>query len=127
MSPIRMSRVEAAVRVIIQLIDAFNAHQSDRLAGLFSEDARLEDSTPAPEGKDYSGRQAIRKYYQDLFQNSPTIKLETEELFGYGNRCIFRWQLVADETSAARDRDRGISIFLVRDGLIHEMLSYGKH
>jgi len=62
MNPIRMDRVESAVRVIIEWIDVFNLHDSDKLSVLMKEDVILDASAPAPAGQTYSGRTAVTQY-----------------------------------------------------------------
>lgn len=126
MTPIRMARFETGVRVIIKLIECFNQHSAQKMTELFSEEVTFDDFTPAPGGSVYTGRALVLDYFKAIFQRCPMMILETEELFGYGHRCILRWKIKQDQKAETPACKRGLTIFLVRNDQICEMLSYAK-
>ena len=121
MSPIRMAKIETAIRLVLQFNDAFNRHDVSGMMQLMSEDCVFENTDPAPDGTLYSGKEAVTRFWQDFFRESPQAHIDIEEIFGMGNRCIMRWRY-----SWGEDHVRGVDIFKVEEGLITEKLSYVK-
>ena len=73
-----MSRLEAAVRVVLEFSEAFNRHDAPAMAALVAEDFVLEG--PSLGAPAVSGRAAAEQHWQELFQRSPAAKIEIEEL-----------------------------------------------
>ena len=121
MSPARMSKIEEAMRVVMQFNDAFNQHDVPAMMALMSEDCLFENTAPAPEGTVYKGQTDVRQFWESFFQESSQAHIEIEEIFGFGERCVMRWKY-----SWGSGHVRGVDIFKVRDGLITEKLSYVK-
>lgn len=121
MSPIRMSKIESGMRVVLEFNKAFNQHDVSRIAPLLSEDCVLESTNPAPNGTSYKGKNAITQYLQEFFQKTPQAHIEIEEVFGMGIHCIMRWKYTWGEGHV-----RGVDIFKIEEGLILEKLSYVK-
>lgn len=126
MSPLRMARIESAVRVIIQLINSFNQGDTSGVAELLAEGAILDAPSPGPNGSAYHGRTDIMKYIEGVLVTYPHSKLETEELVGFGNRDFLRWDLCLNTETDLSEPHRGVTLFLIREGKILEMLSYSK-
>lgn len=127
MSPIRMEKIETALRVVMDFNDAFNRHDVAGMMQLMSEDCVFENTAPAPDGTVFSGKEAVTRFWQDFFRESPHAHIEIEEAFGLGNsRCVMRWRYTWVDASGAKGYVRGVDIFKVRDGLICEKLSYVK-
>ena len=121
MSPIRMSKIESGIRVVLEFNEAFNRHDVPAMMRLMSEDCVFENTSPAPDGSVYSGKEAVTQFWQGFFRESPQAHIEIEEIFGMGNRCIMRWKY-----SWGDGHVRGVDIFKVEEGLIREKLSYVK-
>ena len=121
MSPIRMAKIESAIRLVLQFNEAFNRHDVAGMMKLMSEDCVFENTDPAPDGTLYSGKEAVTRFWQDFFRESPQAHIDIEEIFGMGNRCIMRWKY-----SWGEGHVRGVDIFKVEEGLITEKLSYVK-
>jgi len=126
MSPIRMSKIETAIRVVIAFNEAFNRHDVDGMMQLMSDDCVFENTYPAPDGTLYSGKEAVTGFWRDFFRDSPHAHIEIEEVFGTGYRCILRWRYSWSGTNAEAGHVRGVDIFRVKNDLIHEKLSYVK-
>ena len=127
MSPIRMSKIETAMRVVMEFNEAFNRHDVPGMMQLMSEDCVFENTDPAPDGTRYAGKEAVTQFWQDFFRQSPSAHIDIEEIFGMGNnRCVMRWRYHWVDAAGKEGHVRGVDIFQVRDGLISEKLSYVK-
>jgi predicted SnoaL-like aldol condensation-catalyzing enzyme len=121
MSPIRMAKIESAIRLVLQFNEAFNHHDVSGMMKLMSEDCVFENTDPPPDGTVYSGKEVVTRFWQDFFRESPQAHIDIEEIFGMGNRCIMRWKY-----SWGEGHVRGVDIFKVEESLITEKLSYVK-
>ena len=127
MSPIRMSKIENALRVVLEFNDAFNRHDVTGMMQLMTDDCGFENTEPAPDGTRYAGKAAVLQFWQNFFRESPHAHIEVEEAFGLGNnRCVMRWRYEWVDAAGKQGHVRGVDIFQVRDGLISEKLSYVK-
>ncbi len=126
MSPIRMSKLESGIRVVLEFNEAFNRHDVAGMMQLMSDDCIFETTEPAPDGAVYSGKEAVAHFWQDFFRQSPDAQIEIEEIFGFGERCIMRWKYSWVDMEGEKGHVRGVDIFRVRSGSIREKLSYVK-
>ena len=127
MSPIRMSKIEAGLRVVLAFNEAFNRHDVAGMMQLMSPDCIFENTDPAPDGTLFTGKEAVTQFWQDFFHESPHAHIEIEEAFGLGNgRSVMRWKYSWVDSAGKMGHVRGVDIFKVRDGLICEKLSYVK-
>jgi limonene-1,2-epoxide hydrolase len=126
MSPVRMSKVESAMRVVLAFNEALNHHDVASMMQLISEDCVFESPNPAPDGTVYSGKEAVTQFWENFFKDSPQAHVEIDDIFGFGRRCILRWRYDWVDVAGNQEHIRGIDIFEVRDGLICEVLSYVK-
>lgn len=126
MSPARMSKVESGIRVVLDFNEAFNRHDVAGMMRLMSDDCVFENTSPAPDGTVYSGKEAVTQFWQGFFGESQHAKIEIEEIFGFGRRCIMRWKYNWVDESGKKGHVRGVDIFKVENGLIREKFSYVK-
>ena len=127
MSPIRREKIETALRVVLEFNEAFNRHDAAGMMALMTDDCVFENTDPAPDGTVYAGKEAVTRFWQDFFRESPSAHIEIEEAFGLGNsRCVMRWRYSWVDAAGAKGHVRGVDIFKVRDRLICEKLSYVK-
>ena len=126
MSPIRMSKLESAIRIVLEFNEAFNRHDVAGMMKLMSDDCIFENTNPAPDGTVYVGREAVTHFWQDFFRDSPHAHIEIEEAFGLGLGCVMRWRYEWVDAAGKEGHVRGVDIFKVKDGLISEKLSYVK-
>jgi len=126
MSPIRMSKIEAGVRVVLDFNEAFNRHDVAGMMKLMSDDCVFENTAPAPDGTVYAGQEAVTQFWQDFFRGSPNAHIDIEEIFGLGFHCIMRWKYSWVDVEGGKGHVRGVDIFKLNDGLICEKLSYVK-
>lgn len=121
-----MSKLETTMRVVLEFNDAFNHHDVAGMMQRMSDDCRFENTEPAPDGTVYSGKDAITRYWQDFFRQSPHAHIEIEDIFSLGERCVMRWRYTWIDAAGKDGHVRGVDIFRVRDGFIREKLSYVK-
>ncbi len=126
MSPARLSRFEAVVRLVLAFNEAFNRRDVEGMMRLMSEDCVFENTDPAPDGTVYSGREAVTQFWRDFFRKSPQAHIEIEEIFGLGFRCVMRWRYDWVDAAGQKGHVRGVDIYRVKQGLISEKLSYVK-
>lgn len=126
MSPARMSKIESAIRVVLEFNEAFNRHDVAGMMQLMSDDCVFEDTHPAPDGTVYSGKEDVTNYWQNFFRESPQAHIHIEEIFGFGERCIMRWNYSWVDLGGEKGHVRGVDIFRVRSGSIREKQSYVK-
>jgi limonene-1,2-epoxide hydrolase len=121
-----MSRLESAVRVVLEFNEAFNRHDVAAMMQLMSDDCIFENTHPAPDGAVYSGKEIVAQFWQDFFRQSPHAHIQIEEIFGVGIRCIMRWRYDWVDAAGVKGYVRGVDIFQVKNGAIHQKLSYVK-
>ena len=121
MSPAKMSKVEAGIRIVLEFNDAFNRHDVDGMMRLMSEDCVFENTAPAPDGTVYSGKESVTQFWREFFHESQQAHIDIEDIFGMGYRCVMRWKYTWVDGHV-----RGVDIFKVEEGLIREKLSYVK-
>jgi predicted SnoaL-like aldol condensation-catalyzing enzyme len=126
MSPTRMAKIEAAIRLILAFNEAFNRHDVPGMMRLMSDDCIFENTAPAPDGTVYAGKMAVTQFWEEFFRNSLHARIEIEEIFSLGHRCVMRWNYSWLDLAGEEGHVRGVDIFRVKDGLICEKLSYVK-
>lgn len=126
MTPVRMDRFEAGVRLVIAFNEAFNHHDVAGMMVLMSEDCVFENTAPAPDGSVYQGKEAITQFWQRFFAESPEANIKIEEIFGFGFRVVMRWRYDWEDGEGNQGHVRGVDLFRIQSGLISEKLSYVK-
>jgi hypothetical protein len=109
--------------IVERFHNAFKDHRPDDLDDLIGEGCILENTTPAPDGARYEGREECLTFWKGI-ASSVNLIFEDEEIWASSDRGIIRWQLRWSESDA--DRVRGVNIMRVRDGKIVEGLGYTK-
>jgi steroid delta-isomerase-like uncharacterized protein len=126
MSPVRMGKIENSMRLALAFNDAFNRHNVPAMIALMSDDCVFENTSPAPDGTRYEGKEAVTQFWEEFFIASPHARIKIEDIFGMGMRCIVHWRYTRADTKGNEGHVRGVDIFKLKDGLITEKLSYVK-
>lgn len=126
MSPIKMAKMESAMRVVIDFNAAANRHDVDGMMRLMADDCVFDNTEPAPDGTIYAGKAAVTAFWRDFFRDSPQAHFDAEEMFGLGERCVVRWKYTWVDAGGRTGHVRGVDVFRVTGGLIREKLSYVK-
>ncbi|MGB9641550.1 MAG: nuclear transport factor 2 family protein, partial [Anaerolineales bacterium] len=125
--PMKMAKIESAVRIVLDFYRAFNQHDADEMIKLISEDCTFEHASPAPDGSLYCGKENLYAFWQDVFQNTITPQIEIEDIFGLGLHCVARWKIKWVDSTGQQNHQRGIHLFLVKNSLICSIQAYVKH
>ena len=120
----------ASAADVVQLILDFNAalNRGD-VAGmlkLMTDDCIYENTYPPPAGERYSGQAAVRGFWEGFFRDSLEPRIETEEIFALGERCVMCWTYHWLDNDGKPGHVRGVDVYSVRAGLIAEKRSYVK-
>ena len=106
--------------------DALNRHDVDAMMQCLTADCVFENTSPVPDGTRYEGQRAVRAFWEEFFREAQRQAIEIEEIFASGNRCVMRWVYHWQGADQKPGHIRGVDIYLLRDGLIAEKLSYVK-
>jgi nuclear transport factor 2 (NTF2) superfamily protein len=126
MSPIHLEKYELAMRLVLSFNEAFNRHDVDGMMCLMSDDCVFENTSPAPDGTLYTGKEVVTQFWQDFFRDSPHAHIEIEDIFGFSNRCVMRWRYEWADEIGKQGHVRGVDIFQEKNGMLFEKLSYVK-
>ncbi|WP_029431687.1 nuclear transport factor 2 family protein [Blastococcus sp. URHD0036] len=110
------------------LVEAFNAHDLDRIMAFFTDDCVLETPRgPDPWGTRFSGRAAVREGLSGRFAGIPDVHYGEDEHWACGEHAVSRWLLTGTSTAGEHIRVRGCDLFdLAPDGRIRRKDSYWK-
>jgi len=122
----KMTRIEAATRIALEFVAAFNRRDAAGIGQLFAEEGLFEDGYPAPEGAIYRGPEAVAAFWQKCFATWSRTHLEVEEVIGWGLDCLICWRRWFGDDAGREEHRRGVDLFRVQEGLIREQRSYGK-
>jgi ketosteroid isomerase-like protein len=113
---------------LARLLDAFNAHDLDRIMSFFTDDCLLE--TPRgeqPWGTRFEGRDQVREGLAQRFSGIPDVRYSDDEHWVCGDHGVSRWLLTGTTTAGDHVRVRGCDLFdLAADGRIRRKDSYWK-
>lgn len=122
----RLAKLETALRLVLAFNESFNRHDVSGMMEHMSEDCLFENTHPAPDGTVHKGKQAVMRFWQKYFEQSPQAQIEIEEIFGPGERCVMRWKYSRMDAQGRKVHMRGVDVYRLRDGLICEKLPYVK-
>jgi ketosteroid isomerase-like protein len=109
-----------AIGIVERFGAAWADHDLDGVLALVTEDFEFDATGPAPDGVRHVGRDATRKAWQPIFDDTAS-RFEPEETFAAGDRVVQRWLYTWDGGHI-----RGVDVFRVRGDKVAEKLSYVK-
>jgi len=101
-----------------QLRDATNSHDSGVVAALFAEDYR--SFQPLHPTRDFVGRAQVLENWTAVFEGVPDFTAELLASSVNGDNEWGEWDWRGHHSDGSRFAMRGITILVVRDGLISE-------
>jgi ketosteroid isomerase-like protein len=113
--------VDDTASVVDRFNEAFNRHDVDAVMALMTEDVVFENTYPPPDGERHVGQVAVRAFWTQFFESTPSAHFEAEDMFVGGDRATVRWRFTWDGGHV-----RGVDVMRVRDGRVAEKLSYVK-
>jgi ketosteroid isomerase-like protein len=117
---------ETAIRLVTEFNEALNAHDLEAMMSRLAPDCVFENTSPAPDGRRYVGQAAVRSFWEEFFGSGREKRIEIEEIFAAGGRCVMRWVYRWSRADGSQGHVRGVDLYTIRNGLIAEKLSYVK-
>ena len=111
--------------VIVRFNEAFNRHDADALAAMFTDDTIFESTSPAPDGRRIEGKAEVVAFWREWFKHNADASFETEDMIISGDRAVVRW-VYRKIRSGEPWHLRGVDVFTVRDGKVAAKLAYVK-
>jgi ketosteroid isomerase-like protein len=109
------------------LVEAFNAHDLDRIMSFFAEDAVLEmPRGPNPWGSRHEGAAEVRAALQGRFEGLPDVHYGNDVHFVDGSMGISHWTLTGMQASGERIEVRGCDFYTFGNGKIIKKDSFWK-
>jgi ketosteroid isomerase-like protein len=109
-------------------VDAFNAHDLDRIMSFFSDDCVFESPRgPDPWGTRFTGPVEVRHGLAQRFAGIPDVRYSDAEHWVCGDHAVSTWLLTGTTTAGDSVSVRGCDLFdLAGDGTIRRKDSYWK-
>lgn len=114
---------------LIELCDAFNAHDLDRIMALFDDDCVLEMPRGGePWGSRFAGKAEVRAALAGRFAGLPDVHYGEAEHFvdEAASTGMSKWLLTGTTPDGTRRRVRGCDFYTFRDGKVVQKDSYWK-
>ena len=112
-------------KVIEQLFAAWNSHDADKVANVFTEDAVYEDVTASHISR---GRAEVRKWAAGAFVVFENFKMEVVSSYVHNGRGVAEWVWSGTDKGLHKTGKnfsvRGVSVIEVRDGKISSCKDY---
>ncbi len=117
----------ASVATLKSLVEAFNAHDLDRIMSFFAEDAVLEmPRGPAPWGRRHVGAAAVREGHRSRFEGLPDVHYGDDSHWVDGDMGISQWTVTGTTRTGERIAARGCDFYSFRDGKVVKKDSFWK-
>jgi ketosteroid isomerase-like protein len=122
-----MTAQAPSVDTLKAILDAFNAHDLDRIMTFFSADCVLEMPRGAdPWGTRAVGLAAVKEGLRSRFSGIPDVHYGDDTHFVSGNLGVSQWTLRGTSVAGTRIEVRGCDLFTFRNGKIVKKDSYWK-
>lgn len=119
--------VKVTTATLKSLLDAFNAHDLDAIMAFFAEDCELlMPRGPAPEGRRFVGKSAVREGLASRFAGLPDVHYGDDRHWVAGDLGVSTWLLTGATKTGEEVRVRGVDLLEFRDGKITRKDSYWK-
>lgn len=114
-------------QLMLDISDAFNSRDPDRIANLFHEDAIFWLSRgPEPEGRALVGKAAIRKAVADRFKVISDMKWDHKAYYYLGNAAVSVWYVRGTGKDGEKLNYQGCDIYEFKDRKIWRKDTYWK-
>lgn len=116
-----------SVKMLEEILEAFNRHDLDAIMEFFTEDAVFEmPRGPHPWGERYVGKEAVRKGLASRFEGIPDVHYGEDSHWVAGDRGVSEWTLTGTTVGGAEIRVRGCDLWRFRDGRVVRKDSFWK-
>jgi ketosteroid isomerase-like protein len=108
--------VDRNVETLGRVLDAFNAHDLDRIMSHFSEDCVFESPRgPDRWGRRFVGKDEVRRGLGARFEGIPDVSYGDGDHFVSGNRGVSEWTLTGTTVEGERIDVRGCDLWTFGD------------
>jgi ketosteroid isomerase-like protein len=109
------------------ILDAFNAHDLDRIMDFFADDCSL-DMPRGPDawGQRFVGKAAVREGLAGRLEGLPDVRYAEDRHWGSGNMVASEWLLTGTRPGGESVKVRGCDHYEFRDGKVVRKDSYWK-
>jgi ketosteroid isomerase-like protein len=114
---------------LVELCDAFNAHDLDRIMALFADDCVLEmPRGTSPWGSRYEGKEAVRAALRGRFEGLPDVHYGDEQHFvdEVAETGMSKWTLTGTTRNGERKHVHGCDFYSFSAGKVTRKDSYWK-
>jgi uncharacterized protein (TIGR02246 family) len=110
---------EENVEVVRRSFDAWNSRDAERILLLYTEDAVLHSATKDVVGKTYRGKDALRRFLEELRDDMSSWGWKVEELIDAGDRVVTFHSVITTGPASGIEVTRPLAgVYEVRNGLI---------
>ena len=122
-----MNNSGASLATLKALVEAFNAHDLDRIMRFFAEDAVLEmPRGPDPWGYRHVGAAAVREGLRSRFEGLPDVHHGDDSHYVDGDMGISQWTVTGTTRSGERIAARGCDFYSFCGGKVVKKDSFWK-
>lgn len=116
-----------AVETAKAILEAFNAHDLDRVMSFFAEDCTLDMPRGAdPWGERFVGFSAVREGLSGRFKGLPDVHYSDDRHWGNHNMVASEWLLTGTKPGGEKVKVRGCDHYEFRNGKVVRKDSYWK-
>lgn len=119
---------ERQIRILQEVLDAFNRHDLDAIMSYFAEDAVFETPRgPDAWGRRFAGKDEVRRGLAARFEGIPDVHYGEDDHFACAGRGVSEWTITGTSVDGVRIEVRGCDIWAFgTDGLITRKDSFWK-
>ena len=122
-----MSKSGVTLDLLREVLDAFNAHDLDRIMTFFAEDCTFDMPRGSqPFGTRYVGKAAVRAGLASRFSGLPDVHYGDDEHWVCGDQAVSRWLLTGTTVDGRSVKVQGCDLWEFRDGACVRKDSYWK-
>ncbi|UXI00098.1 nuclear transport factor 2 family protein [Photobacterium sp. TY1-4] len=114
-----MVRDEVSVAFLQAFSEAWNNHDIDALMTFMTDDCTFHTAAgPGLQGSSFTGRDAVRESFQQVWKTFPDAAWLNGEHFVCGNRAVSESTFCATKPDGSRIEARMVDVFTLKDGKI---------
>ncbi len=118
---------QVSVRVLAELLEAFNRHDLDAIMGYFADDCVLYMPRGAgPRGDRFAGKAEVRAGLAGRFAGIPDVHYGDDAHWACGRLGVSEWTLTGTAPSGARLEVRGVDLLEFEGGKVVRKDSFWK-
>ncbi|MCX6025275.1 MAG: nuclear transport factor 2 family protein [Chloroflexi bacterium] len=103
---------------VLAFNEALNRHDLPSMLDCLTQDTIFENTSPAPDGSRYVGREAVPAFWQEFFDTSAGAHIEPQEVFACRDQWVMRWRDEWRGLDGTPGPVRGVDVYRLRGGLM---------